>query len=136
MQDNVEQIKMKSYSDMIAQGVANSVDKDNMEQLSKYVCRALIKSANPNLLYCPNCNEETNPCGFGRDIAKSLTEAGISAPEQLKLLTTGWKRQLLTDFVYDIQNGCELVLLDDEQYVRLADIKQLRKDYLNEDSSK
>ena len=136
MQENVEQLVMEGFSDMIAQDIVDSIDKDNIEQLSKYVCRALIKSANPNLLYCPNCNEETKPCGFGRDIAKALTESGIAAPEQLKLLTAGWKRELLTDFVYDIQNGCELVLLDDEQYVRLADIKQLRKDYLDESSSK
>jgi hypothetical protein len=121
--------------DKVAEDIAISIEKDNIDKLAVCMCKALMVYANANLLYCPNCNDETRPCGFGRDLARALSKQGVLSPEQMKVFVKGLQRQLLTDFVLDLQENYEHVLLDDEPYVSLWDINQLRKEYLNEGSS-
>jgi hypothetical protein len=121
--------------DKAAEDIAISIENENIDKLAVYMCRALMGCANPNLLYCPNCNDETNPCGFGKDLAKALSKQGVLSPEQMKLFVKGLQHRLLTDFVLDLQENYETVLLDGEPYISLSDIKQLRKEYLNESSS-
>ena len=121
--------------DKAAEDIALSIENNNIDKLAIYMCRALMGCANPNLLYCPNCTDETKPCGFGRDLARALSKQGVISPEHLKLISKGWKRHLLTDFVFDLQEKYETVLLDGEPYISLSDIKQLRKEYLDGSSS-